>query len=80
MKSSFLYGEDHLTARKALQIARGELTGVISQNCQKKVEQSRIIVEEISKGKEAVYGINTGFGPLCSTCLLYTSPSPRDRG
>ncbi len=69
MKSFFLYGEDHLTAGKALQIARGELTGIISQDCQKKIEKSRIIVEQIAKGREAVYGINTGFGPLCSTMI-----------
>ncbi len=69
MKSSFCYGEDHLTAGKALQIARGQIQGSISQVCKNKVKQSRLIVEQISKGKEAVYGINTGFGPLCSTMI-----------
>ena len=69
MKSSFLYGEDHLTAGKALAIASGQLAGILSPNSRKKIEQNRIIVDQIAKGKDAVYGINTGFGPLCSTMI-----------
>ena len=69
MKSSFLYGEDHLTAGKALAIASGQLAGILSPNSRKKIEQNRIIVDQIAKGEDAVYGINTGFGPLCSTMI-----------
>jgi len=67
--TAFYYGQDQLTAGKALQLARGELQGQFSALCLQKVAKSRAIVEQIAKGKEAVYGINTGFGPLCSTMI-----------
>lgn len=64
---SFKYGEDFLTVKTALALAEGHLSGILSSNTRKEVLQSRSIVEEMAKEKEAVYGINTGFGPLCST-------------
>ena len=101
MSATFKYGIEQLTVGKALQIANGSLTGKLGKSCKKRIKKSRAIVENIAKGKTAIYGINTGFGPLCSTmisvkdtsklqynilkshsvgvCLLYTSPSPRDR-
>jgi len=63
----FHYGEDYLTAGKALQIARGELQGFLSESMQSAIQSNRNIVDQIVQGEEAVYGINTGFGPLCST-------------
>tara|TARA_B100001758_G_scaffold246236_1_gene260841 strand:+ start:194 stop:1693 length:1500 start_codon:yes stop_codon:yes gene_type:complete len=33
----------------------------------KKVNQSYEYVQKMAKGKKAIYGINTGFGPLCTT-------------
>lgn len=59
----FKYGEDYLTAGKALQIARGTRKGVLTEACVKKLARSQQIVEEIAAENEAVYGINTGFGP-----------------
>ncbi len=67
--TQFRYGQDYLTAGKALQIARGQLKGVLEAGSLEKVRKSRAIVEEIANGEEAVYGINTGFGPLCSTMI-----------
>ncbi len=67
MNKIFLYGKEKLTAGKALQIARGELKGVIDEETKLKVRKSREIVEKMANGDEAVYGINTGFGPLCTT-------------
>ena len=69
MSNTFKYGEEQLTVGKALQIANGRLIGQLGKTCRKKVKRSRSIVEKIAKGKEAVYGINTGFGPLCSTMI-----------
>ncbi|MEL6561331.1 MAG: histidine ammonia-lyase [Bacteroidota bacterium] len=63
----FKYGEDHLTAGKALAIARGQIKGVITPETQSKIVSSRKVVENIVEEGQAVYGINTGFGPLCTT-------------
>ncbi len=69
MKSIFSYGKDHLTASKALQLARGELSGTLEREEIEKIQHSRSIVESIANGSTVVYGINTGFGPLCSTLI-----------
>ena len=34
----------------------------------------------IPTGGKGVNGVNSNFSTITSTCLLYTSPSPRDRG
>lgn len=64
---SFHYGKDHLTAGKALQIARGELKGVCQGEARDKVKRCFDIVQAIVDKGDPVYGINTGFGPLCTT-------------
>ena len=64
---TFLYGEDYLTAGIALAIASGKTHGRLSNETLKKVSVNRKIVENIVEKGEAVYGINTGFGPLCTT-------------
>jgi len=63
----FNYGRDHLTSSIALKLARKEIKGTFHPDIQKKVAQSAKAVATISKGDRAVYGINTGFGPLCTT-------------
>lgn len=65
--SNFAYGEHYLTAGKALQIARGELKGIISDTARQKIKESHQIVKNIVEKGNPVYGINTGFGPLCTT-------------
>ncbi len=64
---NFKYGKDYLTAGLALQIARGQTKGTIDKEARRKIAASRKVVEKMATGKEAVYGINTGFGPLCTT-------------
>lgn len=63
----FQYGIDHLTVSKALAIARGELQASLTPACKEKVQQSYAHVIAIAQDEPAVYGINTGFGPLCDT-------------
>lgn len=63
----FAYGADHLTAGKALAIARGTLKGILTDKVREKVRESAQIVAQIVSKGEPVYGINTGFGPLCTT-------------
>lgn len=64
---TFNYGLDQLTAGIALKLARKEIKGVLSPETQTKVQTSSQAVSNIAKGKKAVYGINTGFGPLCTS-------------
>ncbi len=63
----FLYGEDTLTASLALALAQGEIQGKIAAASRKKIRASRKVVANIVEKGLPVYGINTGFGPLCTT-------------
>jgi histidine ammonia-lyase len=64
---TFLYGEDWLTAGIALAISEGKIRGKISDDTRKKVRESQAVVGRIVDKGHPVYGINTGFGPLCTT-------------
>lgn len=64
---TFHYGEDCLTASLALGLARREIQGILSPGTLQKIRHSAIAVEKIAQGDSVVYGINTGFGPLCTT-------------
>ena len=63
----FRYGIDHMTSSIALDIMRGERKGVINAEAKKSIEKAYGIVVHVATQSEAVYGINTGFGPLCNT-------------
>ncbi|QNN41984.1 histidine ammonia-lyase [Pedobacter roseus] len=65
----FNYGTDHLTAKLALAISNGEIKGVLSAVTRDKVLESSKVVERIAVSGKAVYGINTGFGPLCTSMI-----------
>lgn len=65
----FNYGTDHLTAKLALAISNGQIKGVLSQSTRDKVLESSQVVERIAVSGKAVYGINTGFGPLCTSMI-----------
>ena len=64
---SFWFGEGRLTASIALAIARGGITGRLSPDTRDRINRSSAIVEKIVEKGDTVYGINTGFGPLCNT-------------
>ncbi|TDS19106.1 histidine ammonia-lyase [Maribacter caenipelagi] len=64
---SFKLGEDWLTAGKAMQIVNGNLSTVLSETTEQKITKSWKIVQNIVEKGNPVYGINTGFGPLCTT-------------
>ena len=64
---TFNYGQDLLTASIALKLARKETRGVFAPDTVEKINKSADAVAQIAQGDEAVYGINTGFGPLCTT-------------
>ena len=64
---AFHFGEHSLTAGLALAIARGRVKAEIPARARGKVRASQAVVEGIVQKGEPVYGINTGFGPLCTT-------------
>ncbi len=63
----FKYGIDHLTAEKAIAIAQSTFKAQLTPEAMEKVNLCRDRVEKIACSDKAVYGINTGFGPLCDT-------------
>jgi histidine ammonia-lyase len=63
----FKLGEDWLTAGKALEITENKISVILSNETEKKIEKSWSIVQKIVDKGHPVYGINTGFGPLCTT-------------
>jgi histidine ammonia-lyase len=67
MNSTFNYGTDHLTVGICLDIALGKIKGVIDKGAEANILASYNAVKEIVHKEIPVYGINTGFGPLCDT-------------
>ena len=67
MDNVFNYGGDHLTVGICLDIAHGKKKGIINADALNRINSSWLEVEKIVNSKNAVYGINTGFGPLCDT-------------
>jgi len=63
----FHLGVDRMTVATALTLAAGRRRGILAGEARVRVEQSHRRVAELAAGSEAVYGINTGFGPLCTT-------------
>jgi histidine ammonia-lyase len=68
-KEAFYYGEHQLTAGKALELCSGNIRGALSEASIRRIRKSRLDVESIVKGHKTVYGVNTGFGPLCTTLI-----------
>jgi len=62
----FNYGVDTLTVDKVLALASGELEGSV-QSAEEKIKACRAKVEKMAQSDKAVYGVNTGFGPLFDT-------------
>lgn len=64
---TFNYGIDHLDLNLVNDIVTGKVTAKLSQQAIDKINISRQRVEKMAASDKAVYGINTGFGPLCDT-------------
>jgi histidine ammonia-lyase len=65
--SAFNYGIDHLTIGICLDIASGKAKGIINPVATARINTSWQEVGKIVHTQKPVYGINTGFGPLCDT-------------
>jgi histidine ammonia-lyase len=59
----------NLTIGKALNLARNKCKGVLSDSVVKRIQKNRKVVDNIVHHQKIVYGINTGFGPLCTTLI-----------
>ena len=66
---TFEYGSDRLNPGVALDLCRGEARGELGPATRERVAAGRRAVESIVRRGEVVYGINTGFGPLCTTVI-----------
>lgn len=66
---TFHFGIDNLSSYKALAICNGTVKAVFSEEARKKVRASAALVAKIVDSNQVVYGINTGFGPLCTTSI-----------
>ena len=61
----FKYGIDKLTVNKVIAIAEGTLKATITKETENSIIECRRKVEVMANSNVAIYGINTGFGPLC---------------
>ena len=61
----FKYGIDQLTVKKVIAIANKNLQAKLTEETIASVKNCRTKVETMANGNKAIYGINTGFGPLC---------------
>ena len=75
MHSEFNYGVSHLSIGTCLDIAIGKTKGIINVEATKRVELSWLAIKEIVRSNIPVYGINTGFGPLCETRISESDTS-----
>lgn len=69
MQKVFRYGLDRLSAGIAMDICNGKTKAVIDNTTAGKINANRLAVENIVHKQKIVYGINTGFGPLCTTII-----------
>jgi len=69
MNNQFKFGIDYLSISKAMELAKGNIQGIINQEARQKIENSCQYIDEIVENRTVVYGINTGFGPLCDTLI-----------
>jgi histidine ammonia-lyase len=58
-----------MTIGRAINLVRGHEKAALSASILDKVQKNRDVVENIVHKQKIVYGINTGFGPLCTTLI-----------
>jgi histidine ammonia-lyase len=69
MHNVFKYGGDNLSIGLALDICNGKCKGYITDSARSNIRKNRSVVEKMAHDKQQVYGVNTGFGPLCTTII-----------
>ncbi|MDO5509463.1 MAG: histidine ammonia-lyase [Weeksellaceae bacterium] len=66
MSSKFELGKDTLTVSICHAFLQNKVSVNISEEVEKRVKESARRVQEIVESDRTVYGVNTGFGPLCT--------------
>ncbi|MFA7615962.1 MAG: histidine ammonia-lyase [Weeksellaceae bacterium] len=64
-----IYGVDHWSWSDAISLLKGEVKGILSEQSVAQINKSAQNVQQIIDSGKTVYGINTGFGPLCDTLI-----------
>lgn len=62
-----IYGTDYFSIQDILEIAAHPDRATLTENVRELITKSQQNVEKIVASEKTVYGINTGFGPLCDT-------------
>ena len=62
-----IYGVNHFTYQDVLEIIKHPEKAILNEKSKQQITNSYQNVQEIVKSDKTVYGINTGFGPLCET-------------
>lgn len=62
-----IYGVDHFTFHDVLEIIQNPELAKLNKTSKEQIQKSYENVQKIVASNKTVYGINTGFGPLCST-------------
>lgn len=75
MHNTFSYGTGHLSSGICLAIASGSTKGIIEPEAAANIINSWEEVKKIVHSQQPVYGINTGFGPLCDTHISESDTS-----
>ena len=75
----FQYGIDTLTLDKVIQITENQLPAGLTNKAIEMVNKCRSFVEKMADGSKAVYGVNTGFGPLCDVQITPSETSMLQR-
>lgn len=65
MMGNKIYGVDHFTTEDSIKILHNEISAEVSEKSREQIKRSKNNVEQIVNSGMTVYGINTGFGPLC---------------
>ncbi len=65
----FRLGTDKLTIQQIVDISEGRTEISLQEKARNKVKKSAQNVNKIVQSGEVVYGVNTGFGPLCNTII-----------
>ena len=77
-----IYGVDHFTYQDVINIINGKQKANLDKKSKTQIQNSYQNVQKIVKSDKTVYGINTGFGPLCDVkiseddicyCAMYLS-------
>lgn len=71
--TDFHYGKDYLSVGLALELCRGERKGILGTHATKAIQKSKAAIDKVVAEEQIVYGVTTGFGPLCTTFI-----SPED--